>query len=61
MRFYVVIARLTVVLIDQDVEFSPIDVDNLLNADVHLETQAVKIHLSHFALSIYNVYSRVRL
>ena len=56
MRFYVVIARLTVVLIDQDVEFSPIDVDNLLNADVHLETQAVKIHLSHFALSIYNVY-----
>ena len=44
------------ILISHDVEFVPIDVDILTNADPHLEVLAAKIHLRHFSLNIYNVY-----
>ena len=42
------------ILVSHDVEFTLVYVDYL--ADPHLEVLAVKIHLRHFSLNIYNVY-----
>ena len=44
------------ILISHDVEYSPVAVDNLLNANHHLEVLAVQIHLRHFSLNVYNAY-----
>lgn len=44
------------ILISHDVEFTPVDVEDLLNADPHLEAIAVRIHLRHFSLLVYNIY-----
>ena len=43
-------------LIRHDVEFSPIDVSRLTNADRNLKLQAIKLHLRHYDFSIFNVY-----
>ena len=43
-------------LISHDVEFSPIDVTDVIGADPHLELQAINLHLRHVSFAVYNVY-----
>ena len=44
------------ILITHDIEFTPIDVDGIIDGDLQFELQAVNVHLRHQTFAVFNVY-----